>query len=236
MVRHAICTAGIVLALTASAPAETVYLDWGYTGLGHSVQWSNNGGASFNSNFAGQLIANLDDSNGTNGTVGGVPVNGEYTMFCTELVQGAGDGIFEVVDVGSAPVPGGGMGATKAQGIVDIYHDHSSTALATSGGGGTNNFSAAFQIAIWEIAHDYDGTAASLNLSGGTFEVQNVNATTMGHVATILNSVGLGHSMPGLYALVLDGRQDMIILVPLPPTALLGVAGLGGLIWLRRRK
>ncbi len=237
MVRHVIFTACLTLAINASSSwAETVNVKYVGKGLGRNVQWTTNGGANWKTTFAGQLMHNLQ------GTVGGVTVDGDYTCFCTELGEytNSNQNPFEVVELKDAPVPGTPMGPTKAQAIVDIYSQYGSQALATSGGGGTNDFSSAFQIAIWEIAYDYDGTAPSLNITGGNFEARSTNSSPLyanvaANVATIFGAVGLNASMPGLYALVNDGIQDEIVIVPLPTTLMLGTAGLG-LIWLRRRK
>ncbi len=235
MLRRIIGMAGLLLAI-ASTPAlsETVDVAYAGKGLGKNVKVTLNGNTS--NVFSGQLFHNIS------GTLDdGTVLDGTYTTFCTELSQytNSNTNPFEVVDVEDAPVPGP-MGAVKAQAITDLYAYAGGLQLQNSGNGGTNNFASAFQIAIWEVVYDYDGTEASLGVTTGDLLVKSSNSNPLysgvqAHLDDLFSAIGMNAVIDDLHALVNDSYQDQIIIVPLPASLLMGTAGLG-LIWLRRRK
>ncbi len=96
---------------------------------------------------------------------------------------------------------------------------------------------AAFQIALWELG--YDG--GSKNLAAGAFVVNNPASTPYALAAGWLASLdGTGPKAHNLAVLVDNqrdryDRQDLIVEIPVPATALLMGAGLIG-FGLRRRK
>ena len=235
MIRRMIGVAGLLLAIT-STPALGATLDVTYlgSGLGRNVKVTQNGNS--RNVFSGQLF---HDISGTldDGTV----MSGTYTTYCTELAQNTSGSTnpFEEVEVEDAPVPGP-MGATKAQAIVDMYAFAGGLQLQNSGNGGTNDFASAFQLAIWEVVYDYDGTEASLDTTSGNIKYKATDggplyAGVQAHIDNLFDAVGLNAVIPDLFALVSGDYQDQLVVVPLPAPLLMGCAGLG-LVWLRRRK
>lgn len=92
-------------------------------------------------------------------------------------------------------------------------------------------YSAAFQLAIWEISFD-----TGLTISGGVgFQVTSgdagVRSTAQGMLNTVSTDTSAGIS---LYLLSTDGAQDLI--TPIPAPGSLALAGLGGLVATRRRR
>ena len=101
---------------------------------------------------------------------------------------------------------------------------------------------AAIQLLIWESLFEDDN--AGWDLLDGEFiaNVQN-KAGIKNRVTDLLNSIDenqfLGERVSGLYALTSDQTQDQLVVVPLPPAALAGLAGLaiiGGVQYRRRRE
>ncbi len=226
--------AGLILAMAStSVEANTVDVSFAGVGLGRNVRVTLNGNTRHL--FSGQMNHNID---GTldNGTV----LSGTYTTFCTELTEYVnwGTNPFEAVDLEQAP-ESGPMGAMKAQAITDIYAYAGGDQLLSSAEGGTANFASAFQIAIWEIVYDYDGTEASLDVAAGNLVIKSSNYSPLysgvsAHVDNLLGAIGLNASIDDLFAISADGFQDQIVIVPLPAPLMLGCAGLA-LVAVRRR-
>lgn len=180
-----------------------------------------------------------------------------YT-FCTEIAQTTSSSLstFHVQkELKDAPIPGAGMGQAKADAIGRMYKWAMTEAFGGGvdvfdklpGGlaGGTANFAVAFQLAIWEVVEDYNGTAASLSSALGNFTVEDfstsgstTDAGVQGFFNTLIGIAGdLTRSVETrLGALTSGSRQDQIILIPLPSSAGLAAAGLIGLAAIRRRR
>ncbi len=226
--------AAMLLALTAGAAADSVDMKFLGTGLGRSVKVETST-KTFNV-FAGQLRHELD--NGDGALTG---MDGELLTYCTELTQYVTSSFkdYDLVNLSLAP-DSGPMGAVKAQAIRDIFAYAAGAQYESASNSANKDFSAAFQIAIWEIVADYDGTNGSLSVTDGELEVRSTNGSALasgiaGELDDIFAAVGLGADFPQLGALVNANHQDQLVMVPLPAPLLIGMAGVAGVMWRRRR-
>lgn len=181
--------------------------------------------------FAGQLKHTLSD--------GPAELNGDWITYCADLAQGVSGTprTFEVVDI--AVLPGNApMGAAKASAIADLYaFAGGSQLLATA----SNDFAAAFQLAVWEIITDYNPseTNFALGITTGNFRATRTDGNplssgVMNHLTSLFAAVGAGHNPDTLLGLRSTTHQDQIIPVPAPGSAAL--AGLGLLCLAGRRR
>jgi len=130
-------------------------------------------------------------------------------------------------------------GAAKQQAIDTLFKLAYGTVTAAAA---SNNAAAAFQLAVWKIGYDYDGTAASLNMGSGRFTARMSNGSSLDSslkaqvdnylaAASITNPNAKGTAI----ALHSDCNQDQLTAVPEPATmAALGI-GLAGIIRRRRK-
>ncbi len=229
---------GIIVAtasmISTSALADSVDVDYVHTGLGRSVSLHLDGGTK--NVFAGQLYHQMSD-----GTGAASGLNGEYITFCTEIVQTVSMNAteFELVALENAPNTGP-MGATKAQAIRDIFAYANGSQYTSNSDGDNKNFVAAFQIAIWEIVYDYDGTLGSLDVEKGDLTVTDIHRSNLSdgivdHLIDLFGNVGVGSDMPGLFAVTSASFQDQLVMIPLPAPLAMGALGLAAVIWRRRK-
>lgn len=175
--------------------------------------------------FAGQLSYRL------NGSL--------VTTFCTELTQlTAAQGTnqsYMTAPLAAAPTPGAGMGNAKASAIDSLFRG----AFASL----SNSAEArAFQVLIWEIVYDFDGTLASLNLNSGNLSFSGVNSNRFNALKNLIGTATSG--TPAVYAVTSATYQDQIVYdprgavsVPLPPATLAAIPAVAivGVRALRRR-
>jgi hypothetical protein len=194
-----------------------------------TLHYSLDGGSTFQQTLAGKI-----NWSRTGGTHVGAPA-GDFVTFCIELTEHVslgGSYAFDVVDLASAPDPGGwgvglGMGTAKADLLRELWGRHyASVADSTT--------AAAFQVAVWEIVYD-DGLA----LGGGSFQVKFPDGPVPAYLSTAQSWLGsLDGSGPAasLYALSRAGVQDQVFEVAHVPLPLAAWSGLGllGLVAVRR--
>ncbi|MBL9140709.1 MAG: Cys-Gln thioester bond-forming surface protein [Phycisphaerae bacterium] len=221
------------LVLAGVSHADFVDVVYTGTGAGSSVTVSSpvrNGNV-----FAGQIRMTLSNSTG-------IDLNGNWTVFCSDLGQNVSGSstTYEVLPVSSLPA-GSGMGAAKAAAIADLYAFAAGSQLSS---GTSNNLATAFQLAIWEIVHDFDANAVNygLSITSGLFSATKTNgdafsATLMGHIANLFGAIGNtnGASLIGLGH---PGRQDQILEVNgfVPGPGVLASAAIGLLLAGPRRR
>ena len=230
---RSVYTLAAVLALAGAASADSVDLTFAGNGQGRSYSIVANGTSA--NVFAGQL--NFAVANGS-GPIGGT-LNGDLLTFCIDVLEqvGAGLNTYETADLSDAPVTAGGimpaMGPDKADAIGRLY-----TFASGDQFGSSNDFAAAFQLAIWEVISDFGGT---MDITDGDFKVTS-NITS--GVQTILDDLleaANNQSITifrGLGALTNEGFQDQLyaVVIPLPGAAGLAAVGLAGVGLSARRR
>jgi hypothetical protein len=147
------------------------------------------------------------------------------------------DAAFQVADLTDAPVGPGddGMAQHQADAIARLYSYANGQQFGTS-----NNFAAAFQIAVWEIVEDLTTESSTLSVASGDFKAWNLNSGTTSYLTTLLavatdDSMGINRR---IRALTNDGSQDQMfeVVVPLPTTGAMAAAGLLGAGFIGRRR
>lgn len=190
--------------------------------------------------WAGQLYHDI-----SNGTGAAAALNGRHITYCTEIYQTllAAPMHFTVAQL--QETPSAPMGQIKANAIRDIY--------AFAGGyqflpTASPDFTAAFQIAIWEIIADFDPARgrSSLRIDQGHLKVTNpsgffLSTGILTQLNNIFDSIGRGLERPQLLGLSNPALQDQIVEVdgtdiPLPPAGVLGGAVLAGFFVAQRRR
>lgn len=226
-------TAAAMLAMAGVAAADTVDLNYTGPGAGRSFNIVANGTST--SVFAGQLTFTVANGSGSTG----VRLNGALLTYCIDVLEGVGPGqqTYGLADLADAPVTAGGvapaMGADKAAAIARMY-----TYAAGQQFGSSNDFAAAFQLAVWEVIADFEGT---LDVDSGDFQVTSImNGGTTAFLTNLLdaaNDTGLDEYR-GLGALTNEGFQDQLysVVVPLPGAAGLAAVGLAGVGVVTRRR
>ncbi len=232
----AACTAAIIS--TGFANADTVDLRFAGTGAGRTVTVEHNGNSK--RVFAGQLLHEF-----SNGTGVGTQLSGQMFTFCSEITQYVTSSSQEYRVTPPEDISTPAMGADRANALRNLY---TFAAGQEAEAGLDANFSAAFQLAVWEIVYDFNTTegASSMNIDDGMFEATNISdnstieAAIRAHLATFFNAAMVeGGNNRVLYGLWNGSKQDQLIgmpnMVPLPGAGLMGLAGLSVIASRRRR-
>lgn len=221
-------------AVTTAANADFVDMKFLGTGRGDTVRATHLG--STRDLFAGQLNHRISGGAGATAAM-----NGDHLTFCSDFYQYVSSSYTQYEIVGLEAIPSSQpMGAAKAAALRSLYASAGSAALASNA---NTTLAAAFQVAVWEIVTDFDGTAGSLNLAAGDFKASRTNgqafsgamATQLGDLfaAAVSPAVG-GPSMIGLKS---GSNQDQILVgFQVPAPGAMAVMGLGALGLGRRRR
>lgn len=226
-----VALAGSLCAVSA-ASADPVNMKFVGFGQGRAVR------VTINDNtvnlFAGQLRHTF-----SGGTGEGAPLNGT-----TRVTFGLDASKYVAVkwtphsvsQVGAMPGSPGlsPLDADRAQAVYDLY---SAAGGSQAGAGADADYAAAFQIALWEIAHDFNAVEgrSSLDVASGSMKAQTLAGTALnGSVLTWVNSffdsvVAITAAQTGLLGVGHMERQSQVVMIPLPNGALLGLAGLASL-------
>lgn len=227
--------AAVVAAAAGAASADTVNAKFVGTGKGANVKII---GPGVNQNvFAGQLKHELSGGTGL-----GAMLNGTYVTYCSDISQYVTSTTKTYTVLPVEQVPGASpMGLNKASALRNLYTFGAGAQLLNTA---TNDYAAAFQIAVWEIVHDYNSNlgVSSLSLTGGSFQAKNTNGNALpSGIATQLNTLfaGIFNLPEGANPVDIAGishatAQDQIVTVPTPGA--LALAGTGGLLFIKRRR
>ena len=171
-------------------------------------------------------------------------VSNDYATFCTEVAQHTNGSFTEYHQdsLADLPTPGDAMGADKAAAIKKMW------AYAGANKFTNPEYAAAFQVAVWEVVEDFNGTLASLNVdvtdaNAGDFTAVSDDPSNNPLNAGILSNlfgaaVDPNQGQANLVGLASGSHQDYLVEVPEPSSiALLAIGGVcAGIPALRRRR
>lgn len=216
-------------ALTSAANADSVEMRRIDAGIGRPIILAGPVIGTPRQIFIGDFINEF-----RNGTGDGAGLNGTMSTFCTDLAQDASFDwqTFSVVALGQAPDPGPAMGPVKAQALADIIFGAGATAHQDA------DHAAAFQMLVWEILADYDGTPGSLNLNAGNAQFSQPIYGFFSDVVSIYDSyrafIGINAPQSLVRAVTNPEFQDQIVLLSVPAPGAAALAGIGLLAGIRR--
>lgn len=226
--------AGLAVAAGASmALADSVTLD--YRGQDGRVVKVDRPVGSDVTVSAGYMRFHVDDGSSS----GGKFTTGEFVRtFCIDissfLIDPDDYEIKALTDVSPA------VTAAEADALAKMYAYALSNSLDLT----DDDTGSTFQLAVWEVLSDYDGTLASLDTSdgSGTFSVKSTSGF-LGDGPLLTSLFGAAHAgtlNPNIIVRGLDsdGGQDQMyfVVVPLPGSASLAAVGLLGLGVVARRR
>src|SRR5689334_3843133 len=143
--------AAIAAGVASAASADTVRLQFVSTGAGQNVRFILGASSAVNC-FAGQLNHTF-----SNGTGVAALITGTHATFCTDLTEHttSSGATYTVAPIANLPQTSGwpAMGSQRAQGVYNLYAAANGAQL-----GSDNNYAAAFQVALWKVAYDFNGT------------------------------------------------------------------------------
>lgn len=236
-----------VAVMAGVAGADTVNVSYLGTGSGLNVKITGpgEGGPEYLHVFSGQLRHNI---------AGPVSWAGEQKTFCVEIAEHAGSGTdYSVKSLSKLPgepnpLPGypvgsTGMGEDRAKAIAHLYDAANGAQFGTDAVA-----AAAFQVAVWELTFDFDDGVAGdgLGLGGGNFRLHTDRGSgtsvaqydsmvaQIGDWLTYVTSNYASTPFTPLLGLSHDGRQDQVVMVPLPAPVAMGLAGLLAVAGVRR--
>lgn len=231
---------GAAVSLAGVATAQIVDMEFEGTGKGRNVKIITSEGSQ--NVFAGQLEHLIAGAGGSYAWM-----NGEHLTFCVDVTEHVTrDPIgYDIVGLEQVPLTTGGVFGSEetASALQSIYASYSTLALASDA---DRDLAAAFQLAVWEIAEDYDAGLglASLDLGSGGFQAYRTNGNALqsgvaDRFADIIATAEDDASFTGLFGLANAGRQDQLLVGPpgvIPGPGALALAACGfGLVARRRR-
>jgi hypothetical protein len=216
--------AAVVVGLTFAAPGRaSVTATFSTVNPGEVVTITSNGVSE--TGWAGQYDF-VNASGDLHGSFGGFCIDIGQNIYGNQTVT------FGEADLKNAPIPGAGMGATRANLIRELWARDYGVALLS------NSNAAAFQIAIWEIINEQN--LSQLDVTKGSFTVSDSDGQTLTTAnAWLAQLTGTGPRDNSLVALTSADYQDYVVSMPAPPgLALAAAAGACGACAaiLRRRR
>jgi hypothetical protein len=224
------CLVPVLLCGAAVSVAEASMVDVFCPGVGAGRNVTVTQGSTNYNVFAGQIRLVLSNSTGQ-------PFDTNWFSFCTELAQNIHINgpvrTYQVSAVSDLPTPGTGMGTARADALARMYFSASGAQFGTNA-----DYAAAFQIAVWEIVNDFDGTVASLDLSTGSFRGTIGAAISANFASLFAAASNTGGNMNALLGLGNTSFQDQIIDVTngIPTPGAMALLALAGFTGLRRRR
>lgn len=205
-------TVALALLAAFSVPAMalgTVDVTLNSLGLGNSTSVSSNSGVSYSNVWAGFTNNTLINSTTTD------VLDGLYELFCLQLLQSSAFGTantFGVPPTLAGSIPDGSPGALSpiaASAVGNMFSEAAGSQYLS------NDTAAAFQLALWDITFDYDGTLYSLNLDAGTFRA-NTTPAVAGLFSLYADSAVNGYTLTGdtTYGLQNLKVQDLAFFTP----------------------
>ena len=234
-------TIATTIALASATVASAGIVDMQYISMGPGAEVQLIEGMSSRDIFVGQLEHEISNALGADAAL-----NGTHLTFCvdiTQFVSASEPRDYYTEDIENMPdAPGiAPMGMMKADAIRALYSSASSTLAA---GSLTDAYAAAFQIIVYEIVDDFDGSAASIDVSAGYIQATDVGGGALdGDILAALSALttdmmtALGNgegSYAGVIGLANATHQDQLVFVPAPGA--LALLGAGGFMASRRRQ
>ena len=212
-----VSTCAIIAIAGLSTAASAATIDLNYTGIvgGNDATRARIGSSTYLAGHMSHMIMSGDNAGQS------------FNTFCIEIAEYAtpGTATYDIIDLADAPNPGSYYGQARADAVSAILANAltmgwiDSKMQATSETASTNRARmGAIQAAIWEaLGHDFD-----LNSS-------NTSTTLRNRYSELMNENSFDDSlrMHGLRAVVAEGQQDMLYIVPLPTAGLAGLGMLG---------
>lgn len=184
---------------------------------------SGDGGANFTTVNAGVF-----NWTRTGGDYNGGGAEGDFVTFCIEVFEHVAPDTnydFEVWDLADAPDSIGGMGQGNADLMAELFGRYYDDGFGQAD-------ALAFQAAVWEITYD-DG----MEVETGDFQIavgENITQDILDQAQSWLSTLdGMGPMAP-LGAMVADGVQDQVFIMPTPGSVVLLASG--SLLAIRRKR
>lgn len=225
---------------TSAAHADVFNMQFTGTGAGSTVQIHHAESNTFNA-FAGELNHEI-----TNATGDDAFLNGTWATFCADITEHvSSDGTeYQTAMLESIPLTVNNpnpMSSVQADAITTLYNNNAPSII---NGGLSNAMGAAFQITIWEIIADFDGSASSINLNEGALAItgrngDDLNSNIVNEFNSLKSQIMLGlnneqSNQRTVIGLASAGAQDQLVAVPAPGAISLFAAG--SLLVTRRRR
>lgn len=241
-------------AAAASANADTLHMAFQGTGSGTTVRVQSD--VYSGRVFAGELFHSFS---GAPASTADLLEGKTLATFCIDLAQSVGAGGFVEYMISDATQAGPtGLSTQAADALLGVF-SAAAQSLADLRAAGTattqqeKDAAAAVQLALWEVAQDFDATrGAGLDLASGNFKAFNADGSALrasiADQAARLISTGLSLTRAqrnDAIVFVSGSRQDQILalpgsgtnlpVVPAPTAAAMGLLGLGAVANRRRR-
>lgn len=232
--RIGMATAALLISTSAAFAGLSGTVDGDYDS---GQSYGRSGKFVYNGNRDG-TIAQISYFDKTASTGDGNRISDPFWGFCIDLFDGLTDpDKWNVVDLELCPEDEGGpMGVARANYIRELWADNYASV-------NTNDEAAAFQLAVWEIIYeDYQANGLGITDGDGDFFASQSGSGTLFSNTVVnltnswlgaLNGQGPRASLAGLTS----RNQDFVteLIVPAPGAVLLGLTGLVGIGWMRRR-